>query len=135
MAIDHGSKHIGLAISDPSGTIANPLKIVNHVSRAVDVAAIADIAKTNGVQMIVIGQSFGEGGQPSYQGRCAARFAEALKSELALPIVLWDEAFTTIDARLSRIKMNARRKKRKGHLDSLAATILLQDYLDENLRN
>lgn len=130
LAIDPGSKRIGLAISDPTGSIANPLMVLDHVARLVDAAAVAEQALVNGVQLLVIGQSFDENGQPNFEGRRAARFAEALKSQTDLPIVLWDEAFTTQDARLTRFQMNVSRKNRSGHLDSLAATLLLQSYLD-----
>jgi putative Holliday junction resolvase len=132
LAIDPGSKRIGLAISDPTGTIANPLRVLPHVSRLVDAASVAELAASHEAGLIVIGQSFDENGTPSFEGRRSARFAEALRTQTAIPIVLWDEAFTTQTARSARIQMGARRKDRAGHLDDLAATILLQSYLDAN---
>ncbi|MBI4731956.1 MAG: Holliday junction resolvase RuvX [Chloroflexi bacterium] len=130
LAVDPGSTRIGLAISDPTGAIANPLTVVAHVSRLVDAAAVAELARENEAGLIVIGQSLDDAGQPTFEGRRAARFAEALKSQTVLPVVFWEEAFTTQDARHARIQMNVTRKNRSGHLDSLAATILLQSYLD-----
>ena len=130
LAVDPGSKRIGLAISDPTGTIANPLKVLEHVSRPVDAAGVAEAAAYEGVGLIVVGQSFDEEGNPSLEGRRAARFAEALKAQTALPVVLWDESLTTQDARSARLHMGASRKDRSGHLDALAATVLLQSYLD-----
>jgi putative Holliday junction resolvase len=132
LAVDPGSKHIGLAISDLTGTIANPLTVLNHVARLVDAASVAEIASTNGVALIVVGQSFGDDGQPSFEGRRAGRFAEALKTQTGLPVVFWDESFTTQEARSARIAMGVSRKNSQGHLDSIAATILLQSYLDAN---
>jgi putative Holliday junction resolvase len=82
-----------------------------------------------------VGQSLDENGQPNFEGRRAARFAEALKTQTSLPVVLWDEAFTTQDARAVRIEMDVRRKDRRGHLDSLAASLLLQSYLDANRKS
>ncbi len=130
LAVDPGSKRIGLALSDPTGTVANPLTVIPHVARLVDAAAVAELVSTHGVSLIVIGQSLDEDGNPSFEGRRSARFAEALKSQTDISIVLWDEAFTTQDARLARLEMGASRRKRAGHLDELAATILLQSYLD-----
>ena len=133
LAVDPGSKHIGLALSDPTGTIANPLTVLNHVTRLVDAAAVAELAMSNQVGLIVIGQSYDDDGSPSFEGRRAARFAETLKTQTDLPVVFWDEAFTTREALAARIQMGVSRKRRSGHLDSLAATILLQTYLDINL--
>jgi putative holliday junction resolvase len=132
LAVDPGSKRIGLALSDPTGTIANPLTVLNHAARLLDAAAVADLAKTNGAGLIVVGQSLDDDGHPTFEGRRAGRFAEALKTQTNLPVVFWDESFTTQDARAARIAMGVSRKNRLGHLDSVAATVLLQSYLDAN---
>ncbi len=132
LAVDPGSKKLGVAISDPTGTIANPLTVLIHVSRPVDAASVARLAVENGAGLIVVGQSFDENGSPSFEGRRSARFAEALKTKTTIPVVMWDESLTTQDARSARIHMGASRKGRAGHLDELAATILLQSYLDAN---
>jgi putative Holliday junction resolvase len=130
LAVDHGEKRIGLAISDPTGTIANPLSVIQHVSRAIDAAQVAAIATEQETGMIVIGQSFDEDGQPNLAGRRAARFAEALQGQTDIPIQLWDESFSTQKARAARIQMGVSRKQRAGHLDEIAATVILQSYLD-----
>ncbi len=130
MAVDYGEKQIGLAVSDPTGTLARPLGIVEHVSRAVDAAQVATQAAEQRAELIVIGQSFDEDGRPNKAGRSAERFAEALKTQTALPIVLWDESMSTADARSFRIEMGSSRKKRAGHLDDEAAAVILQSYLD-----
>jgi putative Holliday junction resolvase len=133
LAVDHGEKRIGLAISDLTGTIANPLKVVQHVSRVIDAAQVAEIAGDNQVELIVIGQSFDEEGRPNLAGRRAARFGELLKTQTQIPIVMWDESFSTQSARAARLEMGASRKKRTGHLDELAATIILQSYLETKI--
>jgi putative Holliday junction resolvase len=130
LAIDHGEKRIGLAISDPTGTIANPLTVIKHVSRMIDAAQVAALAIEHGVGLIVIGQSFDDDGLPNLAGRRAARFAEALREQTNLPVKLWDESFSTQKARGARIQMGVSRKHRAGHLDQLAATVILQSYLD-----
>lgn len=128
--MDHGEKRIGLALSDPSGTIARPLKVIEHLSRLIDAAQVASLAEENEAGLIVIGQSFDEEGRPNLAGRRAARFAEALKQQTAIPIVLWDESFSTQDARAARIELGVSRKKRGGHQDGLAAVVILQSYLE-----
>jgi len=135
LAVDHGEKRIGLALSDLTGTIASPLKVISHVSRAIDAAQVAELAGDNAVGLVVIGQSFDEEGHPNLAGRRAARFAEALKTQTQIPIVLWDESFSTQDARAARIGLGVSRKKRTGHLDELAATMILQSYLEANRKS
>jgi putative Holliday junction resolvase len=135
LAVDHGEKRIGLALSDLTGTIASPLKVISHVSRAIDAAQVAELAGDNSVGLVVIGQSFDEEGHPNLAGRRAARFAEALKTQTQIPIVLWDESFSTQDARAARIELGVSRKKRAGHLDELAATMILQSYLEANRKS
>lgn len=130
LAVDTGSKRIGLAISDPTGTIANPLKVLNHTSRLVDCEAVAELAHQNQAGLIVVGQSLDDEGQPTFEGRRAGRFAQALRGMSSLPVILWDESLTTQEARAARLEMGVSRRKRRGHLDELAATVLLQSYLD-----
>lgn len=130
LAVDHGEKYIGLAVSDPTATIATPLQVIKHVSRLMDAAQVASIASENGAARIVVGQSFDEEGRPNLAGRRAAKFAEALKGQTQIPVVLWDESFSTRDARAVRIEMGVSRKKRSGHLDELAAVMILRSYLD-----
>ncbi len=132
LAVDHGEKHIGLALSDPTATIASPFKLIQHVSRLMDAAQVANLASENEVALIVIGQSFDEEGKPNLAGRRAERFAEALKEQTQIPVVLWDESFSTQDARAARIEMGVSRRKRAGHLDELAAVMILKSYLDAN---
>jgi putative Holliday junction resolvase len=130
LAVDHGEKCIGLAISDPTGVIANPLTVIRHISRAIDAAQVGSIAAEHGAGLIVVGQSFDENGKPNLAGRRAARFAESLIEQTELPVELWDESFSTQKARAARIQMGVSRKGRAGHLDQLAATVILQSYLD-----
>jgi len=135
LAVDHGEKRIGLALSDLTGTIASPLKVIEHVSRPIDAAQVANIAAENNAELIVVGQSFDEEGHPNLAGRRAERFADALKEQTQIPIVMWDESFSTQDARRARIELGVSRKKRAGHLDGLAAQMILQSYLEANRKS
>lgn len=130
LSVDHGEKRIGLALSDPTATIASPLQVIKHVSRLLDAAQVANLAHENEVGLIVIGQSFDEEGEPNLAGRRAAKFAEALKEQTNIPIELFDESFSTQDARATRIEMGVSRKKRSGHMDELAAVMILRSYLE-----
>jgi putative Holliday junction resolvase len=79
---------------------------------------------------IIIGQSFDLEGKPNVAGRRAARFADALRDQSSLPVELWDESNSTQIARSARIRMGVSRRERAGHLDELAAAVILQSYLD-----
>jgi putative Holliday junction resolvase len=130
LAVDHGEKRIGLALSDPTATLASPLTVINHVSRLMDAAQVANVASENQVGLIVIGQSFDEEGEPNLAGRRAAKFAQALKEQTQIPVELFDESFSTQDARATVIELGFSRKKRAGHHDSLAAVMILRSYIE-----
>lgn len=130
LAVDHGEKRIGLALSDPTATFASPLTVIKHVSRLLDTAQVANMANENGVGLIVIGQSFDEKGNLNLAGQRAAKFAEALKEQTQIPVELFDESFSTQDARATRIEMGVSRKKRSGHMDELAAVMILRSYIE-----
>jgi putative Holliday junction resolvase len=130
MAVDPGEKRHGIAISDLTGTIANPLLVLKHVSRAEDAAKIARLAGENDAVCIIIGQAFDLDGMPGPMGRQAARLADAVRNHTELPVVLWDESGSTKAARAARLAMGAPKAKRRGHLDEIAATYILQNYLD-----
>ena len=130
LAIDPGEKRLGIALSDPTATIASPLTVIKHVSRAIDAATIAQLAAENEAGLIVVGQSLDEEGLPTPQGRRAARLAAAIRTQTDLSVELWDEHGSTQAARSARIAMNAPQRKRRGHMDDLAAAVILQSYLD-----
>lgn len=130
LAVDPGEKRIGIAVSDPTSTIATPLTVIKHLSRSIDAATIADIANQNQVSLIVIGKSLDEDGLPTPQSHRADRLAEVIRQQCDIPVEMWDESFSTHDARQARIKMGTTREKRSGHLDELAATVILQSFLE-----
>ncbi len=130
LGIDPGEKNIGISISDPSGTIANPFTILKHYSRLIDAATINQIAIEHGVDLIIVGQALDHDGKPTYVGRKAARLAAAIRTQSNIRVELWDESYSTQSARTARTELGLSRKRRGGHLDELAATIILQSYLD-----
>ena len=135
LAVDHGEKRIGLALSDPTGTLASPLTVLKHVSRLLDAAQVANLAAENEAGLIVIGQSFDEEGEPNLAGRRAAKFAEALREQTRIPVELFDESFSTQDARATVIELGFSRKRRAGHHDSLAAVMILRSYIEANRKS
>ncbi|RLD11131.1 MAG: Holliday junction resolvase RuvX [Chloroflexota bacterium] len=130
LAIDPGEKRLGVALSDPTGTIANPLKVLKHVSREKDAETIAQLAAEHEAVTIVVGQAVNWDGEMSSQGRKAARLAGAIRAKTDIPVKLWNEYGSTQAARSARIAMGVSRQKRSGHLDELAATVILQNYLE-----
>ena len=130
LAVDPGEKRLGIALSDPTGTLASPLTVVKHVSRMVDAALIAQMAAEHEAVRIIIGAALDDDNQPTPQSRHAERLAEAVRQQCSLPVELWDESGSTQDARASRIAMGVSRRKRSGHLDEVAAAVILQSYLD-----
>jgi len=130
LGVDPGEKRIGLAISDPTATIASPLQVIRHVSRAIDAAAIAQIARDHDCAVIVVGQALDSEGNIGPAARHAIRLAEAIRLQTQIPVEGWDESGSTQAARSAAITLDTRRRKRAGHLDDIAATVILQSYLD-----
>ncbi len=130
MAIDPGMKHLGIALSDLSGTIAKPFCIINHTSRENDVKKIIQMAIQNQVVKIIMGLSMDEEGDPSPVGRNAKHLAEEIKNQVSVPVEYWDEYFTTNFAQETFLQAGVSKKRRKGHHDDLAAAILLQSYIE-----
>lgn len=132
LAIDPGDKRIGLAVSDPSGTIANPLMVIEHISRMADAARIVQTAEELDAVLIVVGQPLDADGRVGPQARKALRLVQAIQSQTQLPVEVWDESGSTQEARSTRLAMGVNRRKRSGHLDALAAVVILQSFLDSH---
>jgi len=131
-AVDPGDKRIGLAVSDPTGTLARPLAVIRHKSREEDAQNIIKIASEEGARMIVVGWALDSEGEVGHRARKSQRLANVIRAKTSLPVKMWDESGTTQAAIQSRIVMGVSRKKRQGHLDDVAASILLQDFLLNN---
>lgn len=130
LGIDPGEKRIGISISDPTGTISRPLMVIQHASYASSAQAVIKICEEQNVGKIIIGITYTDEGEPTYVGRRAQRLGEAILAVQEIPLEYWDESDTTKAAQQSRREMGVRRKQRRGHLDDVAACILLQSYID-----
>ena len=133
LAIDPGEKRIGLAISDPTRTIASRLSVIVHESFAMDLQRIHDLVSKNDVGLVVVGQALDDEGESTASSRRATKFGQGLVDKYQIAVVYYDEAGTTNEAKQTAFDLGVKRKKRQGHLDDLAATILLQRYLDTTL--
>jgi len=132
MAVDPGEKRIGVALSDETQTLAKGLKVISHVSLKQDCAEIARLATENNAVEIIVGSAVGEEYEETPASRHAKRVADALAQICGLPVRLWDESGSTQQARAIRLQGGARRNKRAGHLDEVAAAVILQSWLDVN---
>ena len=130
LAIDLGDRRIGLAISDPSGTIASP---VGHITRRLGkrppVGEILDRARELEAEGFVVGLPLDEAGEETERSSEARRVADLLGQRSGLPVRLVDERFTTAAAQRAIREMGGSTRGRKGDVDALAATVLLQHAL------
>ncbi len=130
LAVDPGDKRIGLAISDLTGTIANPLRVIQHKARRLDAALIAQIAAEEEAGLIVVGAALDSDDRPTPRSHKAERLLEAIREQTNIQVILWDEYGSTLVARDAMAEMGVSSKKRRGHHDSLAATVIMQSFLD-----
>ena len=131
LAVDPGDRRIGLAISDPTESVARALIVIEHTSRALDAAVIADLARQHEAGRILVGVA-GLSADPGPQARKCARLADAIRQQTDLPVELWDESFTTLDAAAARRSAGGSGRRARSDLDAAAAAALLQSYLDVN---
>jgi len=135
MAVDPGEKRIGLAISDETCTLARGLSVIKHESLRLDCLEIAKLANANGVKKIVVGSPIGDADEERPQMRHAQKVAESLAECSGLPVELWDESGSTLKAREYRLEAGVKRDKRGGHLDEVAAAVILQSWLDDHIED
>ena len=131
LGLDLGEVRIGLALSDLLGITAQPLKTLQRVGPRKDLRTLAALAREHDVATVVIGLPLLLSGEEGTKALEAREFAENLGRYLqGARIELWDERLTTVQAERGMIEGNARRRKRRESLDSLAAALILQSYLD-----
>ena len=130
LAIDHGLKRIGIALSDELKMIAQPLEFVPAEPFADLVARLTDLVQEKEVEVILVGMPRNMNGSYGPAAVKVEEFVAALKSALPVPIKTWDERLTSAQANRILIAGNVRRDKRKQKVDKMAAAILLQSYLD-----
>ena len=134
LGVDIGDARTGVAISDELGIAAHPLCTIQRKSRKAVLAELHELVIAHNVEQIVVGLPLQLDGKTGTQAKKVKRFAERLAQQVNLPIVFWDESFTTIEAAQILRGTKKRRKKRKQVIDQVAAVLILEGYLEE-LRN
>ena len=128
--MDPGSKRVGLAVSDPTETIAQALSTIPAEPASTLASRLADIAKAEDARRIIVGLPLRMDGRRGPEAAAAQALSDAVRSESGLPVELVDERLTTVAAERSLIAGGVRRRKRRLAVDGVAATLLLQGHLD-----
>ena len=131
LAVDFGEARIGLALSDPAGIIASPFTTLHTKDKGEQTRRVAEIAQAEGAERILVGIPYRLDGSVGEMAETAERFARKLESQCGLPVVRWDERLTSFAADQELRQMGRVGKRRKqGDLDSMAACLMLREYLD-----
>lgn len=130
MGIDYGTKRIGIAISDPSCTIAHPLDTIQVREDGSHMESLKAIIQDYDVKRIVVGLPYDIDGGMGESATKVMQWSKNLETLLKLPVELWDERLTTSEAYEILIRMNVKGPKRRKMIDKIAASIMLQSYLD-----
>ena len=129
MAIDYGDAHTGIAISDPTGFLAGYTTTIDAYRAEVVADRIFALVKEYGVEELVLGYPKNMDGSLGPRAEKAEAMAELLKSVTSLPVIVWDERRTTIDAHQILFNSGKNAKKRKKTVDAVAASLILEGYL------
>lgn len=137
LGLDYGSRTVGVAVSDPLGLIAQSVETIwrkqeNKLRQTL--ARIEELVSEYQVETIVLGYPKNMNNTIGERALKSLEFREMLERRTGLPVVMWDERLTTIEANRTLMESGVRRENRKEHLDQLAAIFILQGYLD-SLRN
>lgn len=130
MGLDVGSNTIGVAVSDEMGWTAQGLTTIRRSSIESDLKTIEEYVKTYNVTKMVIGLPINMDGTIGKRAQSVLEFVKTLKKKLSIPVTTWDERLSTIAVTKVLLEADVSRKKRKRVVDKLAATYILQGYLD-----
>lgn len=130
LGLDMGQKTIGVAISDPLGFTAQGITTIKRTTKKEDIKEVLKYCIEYSVTTIVIGMPKNMDGSIGFAGEKIMEFAELLKEETSIKIEFWDERLTTVAAHKAMIEADLSRSKRKKIVDKVAATYILQGYLD-----
>lgn len=130
MALDVGTKTIGVAISDPMRILASPSHTVRRQSVRIDSEGLAELVREREVKEIVVGLPLELDGTESRSARLARQVGEALREATSLPVHYVDERFSSVDAERQLIEAGASRARRKAVIDQQAAVLILQSFLE-----
>ena len=130
LGLDIGEKRIGVALSDSEGILATALTVLERKSDDTALKRILTLAQEHEVERIVVGLPISLDGTLGPQAKRVQTFADMLSESTELPVVTWDERFSTSDAEHALTEAGLKRDKRKKRLDAVAAAFILQSYID-----
>jgi putative pre-16S rRNA nuclease len=130
LGLDVGDRRIGVALSDETATLASGLETITRVGPKKDPKAVAELVRKHEVGEVVVGLPRKLDGTVGPQAEKVLAFVEQLKNVLAVPVVPWDERFTTVVAHQALAEAEASRRERKANVDKVSAILILQNYLD-----
>ena len=129
LAIDYGSRRMGLAVSDPLGITAQGLETLERKNKRADFGRLERTIREYQVREIVLGNPLRMSGLEGTQSQKVAEFAEALRERFQLPVHLWDERLTSAEANRLLREAEVSVKKRAQAVDRMAAVLILQSFL------
>jgi putative Holliday junction resolvase len=130
MALDMGSKTIGVAMSDELGLTAHATETILRESLEQDLEAIGNLVRRFNVSRVVVGLPLNMTGTLGVEAKKVLQFVDEMRRVLSVPVTTWDERLSTVQARRTLLEADLSRKKRKKVIDKVAATLILQSYLD-----
>lgn len=130
LGIDVGTRRVGVALSDPTGTIAQGLTVLPRTSWDAVLAQVRALVAEHGVEHVVVGLPLRMDGSEGEAAAQARTFARRLRAGLAVPVVLQDERLSTAEAERTMVSADASRRRRRERRDAVAAALILQQYLD-----
>lgn len=135
LALDVGEKRIGVAISDLSQTLARSLEVIQGGSRQEGFTAVGRLIEEYEVEKVVVGYPRSLDGMAGAQAERVERYAADLAKAVTVPVLLWDERFSTVSAERLMREAGLRGEKKQERVDAVAAAVILQDYLDSRYSN
>ncbi len=131
LALDVGTKTIGIAVSDPGARFAQPLLTLSRKGVAKDTLVLARVIEEQQAAVVVVGLPFELDGSEQRSARLARQIGEAVAEACAVTVVYVDERYSSVEAERRLIEMNVSRSKRKQIIDQVAAMIILETYVEE----
>jgi len=130
LGLDVGDRRIGVALGDPLGLIASPMPAIKRASWKVDLARVRELIREFDVRRVVVGLPIRMDGKPGERVERTMEFVERLRASTKVPVETWDERLSTREAERRLLEANMRREKRREVIDGVAASLILQTYLD-----
>ena len=130
LALDVGEKHMGVAVSDELGLTAQPITIISRNGLDKDLKEIEKLLREYSIAEIIVGIPFNMDGTAGKSAERVFSFINFLRKRLKIPVKTWDERLTTVSSEKILLEADLSRKKRKKVIDKVAASFLLQNYLD-----